>query len=382
MWQDFDPNWRQFVGTVFVLMLEDFASALPASLVSRLEQALRLAVVGEPDGRVAASYTNIALMKAWLDVEVGRRLSEPALLARGERTADEIVALFESTGAFHEYNSPTYYGIDLYALSLWRGRSSSAQLREQGARLEAALWRDVARWYHAGLGNLCGPYSRTYGLDLHAYVGVLSLFLWQAFGREAAPLPPLGPEADHAHDFLLGPLVSGLGVEIPRDASDALTRFPGEHEVRQEISTEPLRVATGWLADRVMMGAESSGSDRFSAWEQFVPATVHWALPDGGVGWLVVRTRAAPRATATAGRLECRWPVSPGELRVTIYAPGATAADFTPTSFVLPGLRLRVETDLADPEISFRDDSVRLVYRRESADRESTFTLLVDRVGP
>ena len=45
-------------------------------------------------------------MKAWLE--------------RDETYAAAVVDCFDAFGAFDEYGSPTYYGIDLFALSLWR----------------------------------------------------------------------------------------------------------------------------------------------------------------------------------------------------------------------------------------------------------------------
>src|SRR5947199_6291922 len=36
MWEHYDPNWRQFVGTTFALIIEDFGARLSASLVETL----------------------------------------------------------------------------------------------------------------------------------------------------------------------------------------------------------------------------------------------------------------------------------------------------------------------------------------------------------
>ena len=47
-WVHYDPNWRQFIGTTIVQVLRSHAQALPDRLVERLEQAVELAVVGEP----------------------------------------------------------------------------------------------------------------------------------------------------------------------------------------------------------------------------------------------------------------------------------------------------------------------------------------------
>ena len=66
-WVDYDPNWRQFVGTAFALAIEDVGDHLPVEVVSRMRDAIDLAVDGEPPGRVPPHYSNIALMKAWPD---------------------------------------------------------------------------------------------------------------------------------------------------------------------------------------------------------------------------------------------------------------------------------------------------------------------------
>ncbi len=298
IWLDYDPNWRQFIGTVFELLLQPGAAGagLPAALVASMRSSIQLAVSSEPLDRVPPNYSNIALMRAWLEVENGR--------PGAEEYAARVVELFEEHGAFEEYNSATYYGIDFYALSLWRDRSSSPVLRDAGARIEAALWRDVARWYHPGLRNLCGPWSRSYGMDLSVYASLLGLWMWPAVGRDAAPFPGVGAEPfEHAHDLTHGPLADHLGPVVPDDVMASLLCFSGEHTVVQRISSSPDRVATGWLSDRVMCGGES-GDLGTSARGQYHPATVHWALPDHGVGWIRLVHYAPAKAVASPGSLD------------------------------------------------------------------------------
>ncbi len=119
MWEDYDPNWRQFVGTTFAVILEDFSDRLDADLVAAIEASIGLACAGEVDGRIPPSYSNPALMP-----RLARRLvraadrRRDADAARGRAFAETIVADFDRFGAFDEFNSPTYYGIDLYALRL------------------------------------------------------------------------------------------------------------------------------------------------------------------------------------------------------------------------------------------------------------------------
>ena len=235
-WVDYDPNWRQFIGTTLLAVLRHHERSLDPVFVTRIDAALDLAVRGEPVGRVGADYTNIALLKAVLEVEVGMRLADPALVTAGEQLASEVVARFERAGGPDEYNSPTYYGIDLLALALWRTTTASERLAAWGAQLEAALWRDLAMFFHAGLGNLAGPFDRAYGLDMGRYLAAVGLWWWPRFGLEASPLPDVTADViPHGHDLLMGPLVARLAGPIPRDVVEFLVGFEGVRQVERVL---------------------------------------------------------------------------------------------------------------------------------------------------
>jgi hypothetical protein len=338
MWVDYDPNWRQFIGTTFEVLLQDGLVG-DASLAARVGAAIDLAVAGEPPDRVAPNYSNIALMRAWLEVERGR--------SGAEEYAASVVALFDEHGAFEEYNSATYYGIDLYALALWRDRSSSSQLRSAGARVEEAVWRDVARWYHPAMRNLCGPWSRSYGMDLRKYASLLGLWMWPAVGREAAPFPSLAAPFEHSHDVSHAPLADRLGPVVPDDVRDALVRFSGPHTVEQRITST--RVATGWLSDRVMCGAEH-GDLTASARGQFHPATAHWLRPDGDVGWIRLVHYAPARGRASAERLDIELSPSAkrGPVPPELWVSGGAGGLVSGRRWSLPGLD--VEVDGPEPD--------------------------------
>jgi hypothetical protein len=336
IWFDYDPNWRQFIGTTWELLLQEGqpGTNLPADLQERMRTAIRLAVSSEPPGRVAPNYSNIALMRSWLEVEHGR--------PGAEAYAAQVVELFDEHGAFEEYNSATYYGIDLYALALWRDRSSSPVLRDAGARIEEALWRDIARWYHPGMQNLCGPWSRSYGMDMRRYASLLGIWMWPAMpSRAAVPFPPVDAPFDHAHDLSHGPLADVLGPVVPADVAGDLVTFGGDHTVEQRITSG--RVATGWLSDRVMCGGEH-GDLRASARGQYHPATVHWALPDGDdVGWIRLVHYAPARAVASPGTLdmECLPSAKRGDVPPELWfrTPDLRVEG---RSFSLPGLDAEV----------------------------------------
>jgi hypothetical protein len=281
MWMHYDPNWRQFIGTTFAVIVDQHGEALPSGLVDDLRASIADCVEGEPDDRVAPTYANIALMKAWLDAWAGRTV-EADSLARG------TYQHFDRHGAFLEYNSPTYYGIDLWALALWR--TSTPTLRQLGADMESRLWRDIARFYHAGLRTMCGPFDRAYGMDMTAHATPLGLVIWTIAGRELAPFPDTSGRFHHPHDFCFGPLAAAVLSVVPEDVLPHLLEFQVEREIAQTISDDPLRTVTAWLGPHAMIGAHS-GPPSGIGYLQHHHATIHTRD-----GWL----RLLPETTADA----------------------------------------------------------------------------------
>ncbi|HSL56325.1 MAG TPA: hypothetical protein VK866_00625 [Acidimicrobiales bacterium] len=364
VWVHYDPNWRQFVGTALALVLTHFADDLPADLTARLDASLLLAVRGEPPDRVDPGYTNIALMRSWLDAVAGRRHDDPALVARGEALAAAVVERFDEHGAFAEHNSPTYYGIDLYALALWARRPPTPPFAAWGERLEAALWRDLASRYHAGLRELAGPWSRAYGMSLADHVGAFAVWVWAALGRDVAPLPDLDGPFEHGHDLPIGPVAALLGAAIPADAAAHLRHFPGERIVAADLPGAAHRRSTTWLADDIAVGAESCDAG-WSAHGQYHPATAHWRVPGRGTAWLrvvhpgpldaevvpgrlVVRARPHRHRGAVATRLVVGLPAGldtpPTETRAHPAGPAADSpgADPQRVRWTLPGCALDI----------------------------------------
>jgi hypothetical protein len=331
-WVDYDPNWRQFVGTALAVAVTDFD--LPPALASRAHAGIGLAIASEPPDRVPPTYANIALLRAWLEGWGGQE---------DDGYAGAVVDAFRRHGCFTEYGSPTYYGIDLLALGLWQRADAPEALQRWGGELESALWDDVARWWHAGLGNLCGPYSRAYGMDLGSYVSGLSLALWCA--GVPAPLPRLEDDlVPHGHDLCMAPFLDHVGVRLPRSARGAFERFSGPHAVHQVIDDSPRREASGWLEEALMIGAED-GDTALQARGQFHPATVHWQQPGGVVGWLRIEHHGPTRARARERGLEVECHPHPRRGPQPIrWITNTTPVDVHADRWRFPGLDVLVET--------------------------------------
>lgn len=362
IWRNYDPNWRQFIGTTLALLLEEFDQVLPPALIQRMDRAIKTAVLGEPPERCSPAYTNIALMKAALLTWAGDRYGQPEWTRDGEAFGRAVYDLFESHQTFTEYNSPTYYGVNLYALALWRAYAKSDALATMGAAMEAALWHDIARFYHAGLRNVAGPYTRSYGMDMQNYGALLGLSIWLLVGQEAAPFPHASGMFDHGHDFCYGPPLALVGTQAPADTLPHFHTFQGERIVSSRIAGErgaPDRIATAWLGHDVMIGAEGTASDNpvhaFTRINQFHPVTLHWQT-SGGVGWMRLLHEGPVDARAGQGELRMTgvigepWTrVMPDRHRVytfEIYVPGGVdAAALTADGWTLPELAARITTD-------------------------------------
>ncbi len=378
VWRDYDPNWREFIGTVLAIILLEYEPLLPSDLVMQIDNALRKAIAGTLARDLPSTYTNIALMQAFLLRFGADRFHEPAWSTRAEQRAEEIYQLFTIHNAFWEYNSPTYYGVDLYALALWRSYSTSPVLRERGAAMEAELWRDIAQFYHADLCNVAGPYDRSYGMDMQRYVACLGLWIYLAVGRERAPVPDLTQPFAHAWDICMVPNYAILGVRIPDDAQPHFQAFQGDRLVEHVISDEPRRVATAWLGRTIMLGSEDVGGQRHPS-GQFHPATIHWLQPDGTVGWVRLLYTTPADAHADASTLSLTFTDQEAATKDIVFliaaAPLASHA-ITATEWQLPGLTIHVETNAQAPQITSNDTGLELRYtHRNHRNTPIRFTL-------
>jgi hypothetical protein len=364
LWKDFDPNWRQFVGTTFVLMLEEYATDLPRDLVMRMERAIRRAVETElSEGRAEAYHTNIALMHAFLLNWGGARFDKPDWAKQSAEWAKKINSDFARHGTFEEYNSPTYYGVDLFSLALWRRYGSTDFMREVGRELEAALWRDIAEFYHPGLRNLCGPYDRAYGLDMRRYVSLTGIWMGLALPENLTPLPDPRGVMGHAHDFFVTPAYVALGVVIPSEVLPALTRFSGERKLERIIGGK--RKATAWIGADLMLGGEVTELSRESGpgttYGQFHPATAHWRIQQDNVGAIALVESPAVDATAEEGCLKIV--TKKGASRFRIAADGLDEKTLSRTEWVLPALRVQIVTDAVEFRVVPGQGYVDVVYR-------------------
>ena len=357
MWKDYDPNWRQFIGLGFATILEEYEHRLPQDLIARMDRSLKLAVEGEAPGRCPPTYSNIALMKTAMNVWVGKRLENQDMVSYGEKFGAEVHRLFSENDAFAEYNSPTYYGVNLYALGFWRRYLEDSSVHSLGRDLEQGLWRDIARYYHVGLKNLCGPFTRSYGMDLTRYTALVSMHIWMAYGRDKAPFPS-GEEINH--EFVYGPCFAIYDAAPPDDIASAFESFSGPRTIERPITTDPKRIATAVMENDYMLGAEAS-NDYAARSHQFHAVTAHWRCPNGKTGWLRLKHIGPTNARVEKNLITLTAPIS-SEFRsrdsldatsftFAVYSPGLSVEAFKNGFWDLPGMTVKVRTNLGPPEV-------------------------------
>jgi hypothetical protein len=366
-WRHYDPNWREYVGTTLILILEEFGARLSNERVAAIREAVRVAGAGAFIRNVKPDYTNIAIMSALLLDVAGDWSQEASWRERGDLLSRALYDSFRPHQAFPEYNSPTYYGVDLYGLAMWRRHAASPALAQRGAAMEAALWRDIACFYHAGLKNMCGPYDRAYGMNMQDYDALVGVWIAMVVAERDAPLPDpplpvfrrrIGAEID----FLTVPMYVIVGGRVPQAITNRLSRFEGTRQVRRTITDSPRREATAWMNERVMIGGEfTSGRSERSFLNQLHPATVHWLTPSGTVGWISLRATAPVDAEARAHELIIRFHGEHDAI-FDIAVPDAQVSMIRNGVWRLPGLEITVRTEAAEPKVRLVNGRLEVRY--------------------
>jgi hypothetical protein len=373
MWRSYDPNWREFIGTTFSIILNEYPDRIPADEAHDMMAAINHAVEGEiKQGRLLTSYTNIALMYGYLWNYAAVRGNRPDWVAPSVQWQESVYRLFKQYDAFPEYNSPTYAGVDLYALALWRDYGFTPRMRTMGSEMEASLWSAIADLYNANLRNISGPYDRAYGMDMQSYVSVVGLWLCTVLDEDHAPLPKFDPPVDHVADLWFAPQIVVLDTEIPPDAMKRFHSLQGEHSVHRQITEQ--RVATAWIGKTVIYGGEITGKTKdVDTRSQFHPVTLQWQTPSGKIGW--VQLTQCPPIDASAQQKEIVISAA-GDVSFRISAPGTASSDVRQNQWTLPGLTVRVATDSKDFTVQQHGHFVDLKYAGISK-----MTLIIDRPG-
>ncbi|AIQ51578.1 hypothetical protein [Paenibacillus sp. FSL R7-0331] len=403
VWKSYDPNWREFIASTFAVILEHFAGVLPQELVQRLEESMQRTVSASIDRRlsdVIPMNSNIELMHIFIVHYYGHRFANDEWIRHADREAAAFLSEFSEFGSIAEFNTTTYYGVDLTVLGMWRKYGRTASFREIGRSLEHGMWENIALFYNPLLENMSGPFSRAYEMEMtgHSSIGV---FLYLSLGEGYEHLA--APNCETSHD----PLIALAAGEVPPELLLKFKTFGESRRVEKQFrelcerdkpgENRNLCTAAAWIEENRMIGG-MSGSRNTNG--QMHPATVHWRTADGaryylrlirreqGKSWNshlrgIVFEAAVDKDLLTAEvRLDTEVPV---EVLFEITGPGLALAEVSPDHWVLPGLVCRVSAAAPEPSILCDEGESRLeiiyLHRPEDGVQRMSFTLRMDPVS-
>ena len=156
-----DLNAVEFVSHHMTPLWVDHRHRLDPPTRSILEQTLRRSVDGCLKHKVHPSYTNIAISNAVNLILLGEQFDRKDALAEGLKRLDAICLTTWRYGIC-EYDSPTYYGVDLDELVLLNKYVRSPHARKAGEAMLELFWTDLAANWFAPGGHLGGTHSRSY----------------------------------------------------------------------------------------------------------------------------------------------------------------------------------------------------------------------------
>jgi hypothetical protein len=134
---------------------------IPAPARQRLEQLLEFSVQGCLRHKVQPSYSNIAIMNAGNLILLGEALGKREVADEGYARLDRIFRYTQSAG-IHEFDSPTYTGVDLDGLGMIEAFCQREAGRAQARALLELFWTDIALNWFPPSQKLAGAQSRTY----------------------------------------------------------------------------------------------------------------------------------------------------------------------------------------------------------------------------
>jgi hypothetical protein len=255
--------------------VEEFSQLIGNDLVQKIVKALEIQAVGAMrrngtnGDNLVTGYTNPAIMRALTVGWVGARTKNQTLIDFANKSGSDILKLFNAgSKVFSEYNAPTYYGIDIWALaaSIKYGPKDQS-MTKNAPYLLTELWNDIGEHYNAYLGNLAGPYDRANSRDLPHDSAVLPLWFWGLLGYANAPEPnkrQANLEYDAAEAASMAIVVDVVAQHLPNSVLNSLKKFGQERQVsktiRESLDTDHIRVATSWLSKSLMLSEASNTS--------------------------------------------------------------------------------------------------------------------------
>ncbi|CAN9474473.1 unnamed protein product [Alternaria alternata] len=249
-----DPNWRGFNWHNFRRHAKGISSSTAQDVQDYMLESLFNTTIGDSyrvggvdDDNLYPAYSNPSIMRAFVSGYVGRRANDYQHDDRRRKLRERNHRLVCADNTLSEFNSGTYAGVSLFALTLWaKYMPNDSLMGEYGPRMLRDTWSVLGELYHADMKNVAGPWDRAYGFDMNKYLSILALQMWTLVGKDMAPINKKPYAMGHKDDFANGPLIAILApyhnTLVPNTTLSSLSKFPGTHTVRTSAFSPTVRL--------------------------------------------------------------------------------------------------------------------------------------------
>ena len=178
-------------------------------------------------------------------------------------------------GTVSEFNSPTYYGVDIGPLAQIAHYTINEGCRIKAMLLEERLWLDLATRYNPNIGQLAGPFSRVYHDGLVGATSIARSQMFKAFDDSIYTQFDLAMHYPHYWDLAFAPLIAFQSFHCP----DYIRRLALEKALPYEV--------------RGTSAGDNFGSYPFSFTDLHTYITENWTLGSNSRNWLDGNQNAA-----------------------------------------------------------------------------------------
>ncbi|MBV8254102.1 MAG: hypothetical protein JO154_15975 [Chitinophaga sp.] len=270
-----DYNWADFMSVSLIDIVLNGSSHLDENLKSQIKEALILAARSIMKRNVKADYTNICIMGTYVCYVVGRLYGQPGISNYGQHKLAYFHDYTKNSKGFTEYNSPTYTIVAMNELLRMKQTIINPTDKKMVDELYALCWRMIARHFHTGSGQWCGPNLRAYNdlltpelKQLFFYASKGKVHLPGDYPREARVLEP--------HEIPTALIPAFLHQDLPRIAVD--TFMVGAFQLRNTDGVLKAKDIVGKLYVHPQYALASVNQGYL--WNQCRPLIADWGTPE------------------------------------------------------------------------------------------------------
>jgi hypothetical protein len=260
-----DWNWADFCGVQLLQVARDHRHRLSPELAEQVDAAIQHAARSIRRRNVGPGYTNIAIMGTYVTLVAAELYQLEDLRDYALKRLRAFHAFTIKSGAFSEYNSPTYTVVALKELARLRQHVQDEDAQMLVNEIYQLAWEEIAHHFHAPTRQWAGPHSRAYRTLLPAET--LALIQRSTAGRVQFSRDDPPPALDEHR----------VPTPCPRELEAFFTRLDEPRElVKTFVRSAPPVVGTTWLHPQCALGSVNRGD----LWNQRRALLAYWGTAE------------------------------------------------------------------------------------------------------